>query len=267
MEGSQQRQHGCSDRSQIPRRACGGLAPDRSEADSRSSQQILSLPIARSVQNGPRLHLNLMADDGHAHIRRAGLYSVGSRVLLRWCAWILSTLITPALAQNPPKYSADVPAWITTPDKVETRIGTLRFHNGAPDEETVSWSRPARFSRGVDAFLTGIPATSVRAACNGPEKTGIKANEAFGITENLMDARSLFLTPNTTTVYVFTCLDLANGPMVLQVPTGVLGPVDDAYFRWVTDIGVTGPDAGKGGQYLSCRLVILAIFQRKAISW
>ena len=65
-----------------------------------------------------------------------------------------------------------------------------------------------------------------------------------------MDARSLFLTPNTTTVYVFTCLDLTNGPMVLQVPTGVLGPVDDAYFRWVTDIGLTGPDAGKGGKYL-----------------
>ena len=65
-----------------------------------------------------------------------------------------------------------------------------------------------------------------------------------------MDARSLFLTPNTTTVYVFTCLDLKDGPMVAQVPPGVLGPVDDAYFRWVTDVGLTGPDAGKGGKYL-----------------
>ena len=65
-----------------------------------------------------------------------------------------------------------------------------------------------------------------------------------------MDARSLFLTPNTTTVYVFTCLDLSDGPMVMEVPPGVLGPVDDAYFRWVTDIGLTGPDAGKGGKYL-----------------
>ena len=65
-----------------------------------------------------------------------------------------------------------------------------------------------------------------------------------------MDARSLFLTPNTTTVYVFTCLDLKNGPIVLQIPKGVLGPVDDAYFRWVTDLGLTGPDAGKGGKYL-----------------
>ena len=30
----------------------------------------------------------------------------------------------------------------------------------------------------------------------------------------------------------------------------MLGPVDDAYFRWVTDIGLTGPDKGKGGKYL-----------------
>ncbi len=30
----------------------------------------------------------------------------------------------------------------------------------------------------------------------------------------------------------------------------MLGPVDDAYFRWVTDIGLTGPDRGKGGKYL-----------------
>lgn len=30
----------------------------------------------------------------------------------------------------------------------------------------------------------------------------------------------------------------------------MLGPVDDAFFRWVTDLGVTGPDQGRGGRYL-----------------
>src|SRR5262249_19712063 len=64
------------------------------------------------------------------------------------------------------------------------------------------------------------------------------------------DARSLFLTPNSTVVYVFACIDLKDGPMVMQVPPKVLGPVDDAYFRWVTDVGLTGPDQGKGGKYL-----------------
>jgi hypothetical protein len=30
----------------------------------------------------------------------------------------------------------------------------------------------------------------------------------------------------------------------------MLGPVDDAYFRWVIDMGLTGPDQGRGGKYL-----------------
>src|SRR5262249_44146772 len=106
------------------------------------------------------------------------------------------------------------------------------------------------FMRGVEAFLNGMPATSIHAICDGLESVGIKRNQGIGITEDLMDARSLFLTPNTTTVYVFTCLDLKNGPMVLQVPPAVLGPVDDADFRWVVDVGLTGPDAGSGGKYL-----------------
>ena len=38
--------------------------------------------------------------------------------------------------------------------------------------------------------------------------------------------------------------------MVVEVPPGVLGPVDDAFFRFVTDVGLTGPDKGKGGKYL-----------------
>ena len=61
-----------------------------------------------------------------------------------------------------------------------------------------------------------------------------------------MDARSLFLTANTTTVYVVLCIDVGDGPMVVRVPPRVLGPVDDADFRWVTDVGLTGPDKGCG---------------------
>ena len=159
----------------------------------------------------------------------------------------------PALAQKSekPKFSADVPPSITTPDLVWTRIGPLKFKDGAPDKRTVGLVYDQLdLSRGIETFMQGVPATSVYAACHGISDVGIKENQAFGITEDLMDARSLFLTPNTTTVYVFTCLNLNSGPVVLEAPPGVLGPVDDAYFRWVTDIGLTGPDQGKGGKYL-----------------
>lgn len=150
-----------------------------------------------------------------------------------------------------PEYSATVPSSIVTPDTVRTRIGVLRFRDGAPDNATVQLVYDQLdFGRGVEAFMAGMPAASVYAACNGLEEAGVKSNQAIGITENLLDARSLFLTPNTTTVYVMTCLDLSKGPVVLQVPPNVLGPADDAYFRWIIDMGLTGPDQGKGGRYL-----------------
>ena len=150
-----------------------------------------------------------------------------------------------------PKYSAKIPPSITTPDTVQTRIGTLKFFDGLPDAETVRKAYDqVDFGRGVEAFLSGIPAASVHAMCNGLEEIGAKANQAIGVTENLMDARSLFLTPNSTNVYNFFCIDVKNDPVVLEVPPTVLGVVDDAYFRFVTDISFTGPDQGKGAKYL-----------------
>ena len=163
----------------------------------------------------------------------------------------LLAIASAAFSQTPPKYAAKVPDSITTPDTVETRIGTLRFLDGVPDEETVQRVYDqVDFGRGVEAFLSGVPAASVYGVCEGISQAGVTRNEVIGITEDLMDARSLFLTPNSTTVYVLMCLDLAAEPVVVQVPPNVLGPADDAYFRFITDLGRTGPDRGAGGKYL-----------------
>jgi hypothetical protein len=166
-------------------------------------------------------------------------------------AVFLSSMVIAAQNETNVKFKAEVPAYIQTPDKVKTRIGTLNFSDGLPDKETVQKVYDnIDFARGVEAFLSGMPAASVYALCHGLEDVGVLKNKGIGITEDLMDARSLFLTPNTTTVYVFFCIDLKDGPVVAQVPAGVLGPVDDAFFRYVTDVGLIGPDKGKGGKYL-----------------
>jgi hypothetical protein len=159
---------------------------------------------------------------------------------------------TASVAPAPPaKYSPYVPDKITTPNKVETRIGTLHFMDGTPDGATVELAYDQLdFGRGIDAFLKGMSATSIHALCKGFDDAGIKLNQGIGISEDLLDARSLFLTANTTTVYVMMCIDLKDGPIVVRVPPRVLGPVDDADFRWVTDVGLTGPDKGAGGEYL-----------------
>ena len=144
-----------------------------------------------------------------------------------------------------------VPQSILTPDRVETDLlGELKFFDGMPDEATVAKTYDfIDVARGAEAFLSGIPAASVYAILEGFKEAGM-AHGDMAITEELMDARSLFLTPNSTTPYCMLELNLKDGPMVMEVPPGVLGPVGDAFFRWVTDVGLTGPDQGEGGKYL-----------------
>ena len=149
-----------------------------------------------------------------------------------------------------PKMATDIPACITTPDSVETRLGTLRFFDGLPDEETVQKVFDnLDFQRGVQAFLTGLAAASAHAM-----RTGIRAfgpdNQTVLIAESLVDARSLFLTGNTETVYDVLWLDTKDGPLVVDVPPRVLGIITDFWYRYVTDVGNVGPDQGKGGKYL-----------------
>ncbi len=152
-----------------------------------------------------------------------------------------------------PGYNNKIPEKIMTPDSVETRIGTLEFFDGIPTKETVSLLYDnLDFMRGVETFLNGIPATSVEGIRIGAVSLGaVNSNQAI-IFDRLMDSSPLFLTGNTDTVYCFAFLDLKkDGPTVVEIPAGAgPGTVNDAFFRFVIDMGAPGPDKGKGGKYL-----------------
>ena len=56
---------------------------------------------------------------------------------------------------------------------------------------------------------------------------------------------------NADTVYAFGILDLTQGPMVAGgASEDFLACINDGWYRWVTDIGASGPDRGLGGKYL-----------------
>jgi hypothetical protein len=148
------------------------------------------------------------------------------------------------------KMTTEIPKSITAPDQVETRIGTLKFFDGFPDKATTEKVYDnLDFQRGLQAYLTALPAVSIEGVRVGYSGFG-PVNQTVLITEQLLDGKSLFLTGNTTTVYSILYLDTRDGPLVLEIPAEVLGPMDDGWFRWVTDVGITGPDRGKGGKYL-----------------
>jgi hypothetical protein len=59
------------------------------------------------------------------------------------------------------KYETAIPPGITTPDKVDTRLGTLKFEGGYPDAATIEKVYDnLDFQRGVDVFLNSIQGAS-----------------------------------------------------------------------------------------------------------
>ena len=168
---------------------------------------------------------------------------------------ILAGLYAPVIHATEPTagYNYKIPDSIMTPNKVETSIGTLDFYDGLPSKET---SKKVfdylDTARGMQVFLSAIPAASLEAVHLGNREMGVKASNYVLIMDQLMDSTPLFLTGNTDTVYASGILDLKkDGPTVVEVPPGSgPGTVNDAFFRFVTDMGNVGPDRGKGGTYL-----------------
>ncbi|MBV6477951.1 MAG: hypothetical protein HGGPFJEG_00696 [Ignavibacteria bacterium] len=143
-----------------------------------------------------------------------------------------------------------IPDGIAIPDKVETRLGTLNFKDGFPDDATVEKLYDnLDFQRAVQAYLLAIPAVNQAAMRKALLQWG-PANTTMPIWEDLVFPRTIGLTFNTSTTYCWMWLDLHNGPLVAEVPPGVLGAFNDHWYRWVVDVGMTGPDKGQGGKYL-----------------
>jgi len=143
-----------------------------------------------------------------------------------------------------------LPESITTPEKIESKIGTLEFPNGYPTLRTRQKLRDELdYLHGVEAFMNSINGVSVYAIRKGLQEQGINDNE-FIIYPELMDSNSLFLTANADTVYFWGNLNLSDGPLVVETPPQVLGIFDDFWFRWIGDFGLAGPDKGEGGKFL-----------------
>jgi hypothetical protein len=146
--------------------------------------------------------------------------------------------------------AADVLAGLSTPDRVESRIGGLEFTDGAPSAKTVETLYDhLDFVHALNAFLTAFPAASTQAIRQGFLSIGAQDNTVVIFSE-LMDSSSRFLTANADTVYYVGIVDLTDGPMVVETPPMALGTFDDMWFQWIIDFGMPGPDRGAGGKFV-----------------
>lgn len=157
---------------------------------------------------------------------------------------VLALVAGAAAAQEENPFAGDV--------TLDTRIGELSFESGYPSDETVQKLYDEMdFQRAAQAYLWGVPAVGLNGWRRAHyDEHGGKNGEMlnyFDFAEKLG-----ILTPNYTTPYIATFLDLReSGPFVIEVPAGLIaGMILDQWQRVLADLGVVGPDMGRGGKYL-----------------
>lgn len=149
------------------------------------------------------------------------------------------------------KMTTEIPEGISTPNTLNTStIGELNFFDGVPVPETANKVYDyIDLQNAVNAYVNGIHIASMEALKRGIEEFG-PANKTALLFEELMGSKSFWLTPNTTSVYMASWLEVGDEPMVIETPPDVLGFINDHWFKYVIDFGRLGPDKAKGGKFL-----------------
>lgn len=119
------------------------------------------------------------------------------------------------------------------------------------------------FERGVQAYLWALPALNMYGMKEGSEKVFGKGYNVLPVWKQRLNAKTLITTPNSDVIYAMGYLDLKeDGPIVIELPPKMQGILDDFWQRpipsvgeingrkWSGDVGLPGPDRGKGGKYL-----------------
>lgn len=124
------------------------------------------------------------------------------------------------------------------------------FVGGYPTDATIQKAYDdADLSRAIQAYKFFYATVSGEAIVKGNDSINTIPNKTFGT----MDTKpgQIGFTLNSDTPYGPVLIDLSKGPMVIDVPAGPLIVVAmDVNQRWVADMGIPGPDAGKGGKHL-----------------
>lgn len=134
----------------------------------------------------------------------------------------------------------------------QTRIGELSYESGYPTDATIQKLYDEMdFQRACQAYIWGIPAVGI-AEWRLAHRDIIKAKNGEMVSYLDFDEKLGILTPNFTTPYILTLADLEeSGPLVIELPPGLMaGMIMDCWQRVLADLGVIGPDQGKGGKFL-----------------
>ncbi|MBT0995554.1 DUF1254 domain-containing protein [Cellulomonas sp. DKR-3] len=142
-------------------------------------------------------------------------------------------------------------------------LAELPFDGGYPTPETRrTLDEELYFQRATQAYLWALPAVNMYAMKVGLGKVSGTGYNVMSVADKRLKPRTVITTPNSDVIYGLTFADLSQtGPLVIEAPPHLQALMDDFWHRplvgpnidghqYLGDIGIPGPDRGKGGTYL-----------------
>lgn len=137
-------------------------------------------------------------------------------------------------------------------EQINSPYGTLELtHNYLTDESSEKLFDAMDFQRASQAYIWSTPLVSFyswKEAQNKMYETGNLGE--FAVFKSLKEKRGI-VTGNLTTPYIIQFCNLSNGAIEIEYPAGLTASgLLDFWQRPIADLGLTGPDQGKGGTYI-----------------
>ncbi|HEY7296902.1 MAG TPA: DUF1254 domain-containing protein [Xanthobacteraceae bacterium] len=139
-------------------------------------------------------------------------------------------------------------------------VANLPFEQNRPTPETAkALMDELKFQQATQAYLWAMPLINTLGMKFGSERVFGAGYNILPIWKERLDPKTLVTTPNSDVIYAMSYVDMSEtGPIVLEAPPNLQGilldfwqrpiPVDGGKF--FGDVGLPGPDAGKGGKFL-----------------
>lgn len=139
-------------------------------------------------------------------------------------------------------------------------LADLPFDKNRPTPETAQTLRDELlFQRATQTYLWAMPLLNTMGMRDGFNDSFGTGYNIMAIWEKRLDAKTHITTPNSDLIYGMVFVNVAEtGPLVFEAPPKLQGilldfwqrpiPVDGGKF--FGDLGLPGPDAGKGGKFL-----------------
>ena len=139
-------------------------------------------------------------------------------------------------------------------------LANIPFEQNRPTQETAkTLTDELKFQQATQAYLWALPLINTLGMKFGSEKAFGAGYNILPVWKERLDPKTLVTTPNSDVIYAMSYVDLGEtGPIVFEAPPNLQGilldfwqrpiPVDGGKF--FGDVGLPGPDAGKGGKFL-----------------